>query len=106
MHEKTHRIQAKLNDKDYELFQTNLKKTCLTAGAYIHHLMHGNRIVECPSAELRDVLHQLQKIATAIHMIEMFGKWNEKDLAEIKNYASTVQCIVSDIITGDVDWKI
>ena len=38
--------------------------------------------------------------------ISMSGKWNEKDREEIRNYATLVQRIVSDIITGDFDWKI
>ena len=106
MHEKTHRIQAKLNDKDYELFQTNLKKTCLTAGTYIHYLMHGNKIVECPSIDLRAILRELQKTSNSINKIAMFGKWNENDLTELRGYVSTIQHIISDIITGDIDWKI
>ena len=106
MSEKTHCIHAKLNDKDYELFQANLKKTCLTAGTYIHHLMHGNRIVECPTTELLDVLRELRKISNSMLKISMLGKWNEDDRDEIRNYATLVQRIVSYIITGDVDWKI
>ena len=106
MNEKTHRIQAKLNDKDYELFQSNLKKTCLTAGTYIHHLMHGNKIVECPSIDLRAILRELQKTSNSINKIAVFGKWNENDLTKLRGYVSTIQHIISDIITGDFDWKI
>ena len=106
MSEKTHCIHAKLNDKDYELFKTNLKKTCLTAGTYIHHLIYGNRIVECPTTELLDVLRELRKISNSMHKIAMFGNWSTKDRDEIRNYAILVQRIVSDIITGDVEWKI
>ena len=106
MNEKTHRIQAKLSEKDYELFQSNLKMTCLTAGTYIHHLMHGNKIVECPSIDLRSILRELQKTSNSINKIAMFGQWNENDLTELRGYVSTIQHIISDIITGDINWKI
>lgn len=106
MSKKTNCIHAKLDDKDYELFQNNLKKTCLTAGTYIHHLIHGNRIVECPTTELLEVLRELRKISNSMLKISMLGKWNEKNRDEIRNYATLVQRIASDIITGDFDWKI
>ena len=93
-------IVQKINESKAKLLGVNAKATK-------ERVAVTEVTLEIDSLEsLNKILRELRKISNSMLKISMSGKWNEKDRDEIRNYATLVQRIVSDIIIGDFDGKI
>lgn len=64
--QRNHRIQVRLNDKEYAAFRKRLAKTGLSAEGYLRTLIAGFVPKELPSKEFREAVKELYGIESAL----------------------------------------
>lgn len=89
---RTHRVQVRLNDEEYEFFRYNLALTGLTAEAYLRKLLSGKtpkvreitKFEENITAHLYAIGNNLNQIARQAHTLKVIHA--ERYTENVKNF--------------------
>ena len=71
MRTREHQIKTRLDDKEYENFQTKLKKTGLSTEEYLRSVIEEIQPKELPPMQFQDVLRELRQINVNMNQIAM-----------------------------------
>jgi len=66
---RTHRVQVRLNDREYALFRNKVMKSKLTQEAYLRHLINGLVPQEAPPADYYAMMNQLYRVGNNLNQI-------------------------------------
>lgn len=64
-----HRVQVRLNDKEYEHFCAAVKRSKLTKEAYLRHLINGYVPQDAPPPDYFSMMQQLYRIGNNLNQI-------------------------------------
>jgi hypothetical protein len=87
MRNRQHRIEFRLNDREYAKFGHAVKKSGLNSAQYVRHLINGRVPQDRPGAEYFDLLRELRAIGRNINQIALVanaagvidaGKYDER----------------------------
>lgn len=74
MREHTHRLEVRLNDREYRKLKTLVAKTKLPQSAVIRKLIEQKEIIEYPPADYFNAYMCLEKCRLDLHLADLFNK--------------------------------
>ena len=88
MRKRNHRIQVRMTDEEFKVFDANVKKSGMSYEAYLRHLIRGIKPIERPSKELLEFIKELHLIGNNMNQIAMrLNSTNHIDALQYrKNY--------------------
>lgn len=98
-------LNIRLTEEEHQKLQRSMKKSKLSASAYVRSLITGHSPKECPPLEFHELTNQLQHVSMQltsifhlIHITKRFDEMDvgllEKEMTQYKQILLAIQAVV------------
>lgn len=106
MRVRKHRIQVRLNEKEYQSFRAKISKCGDTQEVYLRKLISDITPIEKPSKDLLQVIKELRQINNNVNQIAMVANSTHHiDALQYQKNFKALQRLVDNLVTGDFEWR-
>ena len=92
-----HRVQVRLNDKEYDQFCAAVKRSKLTKEAYLRHLINGYVPQDAPPPDYFAMMQQLYRIGNNLNQIAR--KAHVLNVIDVQQYDKAVRECEEAVVT-------
>ncbi|MBR2885394.1 MAG: plasmid mobilization relaxosome protein MobC [Clostridia bacterium] len=106
MEKRTNCIILRLSQKELDELNLKVSKSVYSREEFIRQTLAGAILNERPSKDLLQVIKQLQYIGNNMNQIAMRANAiNMIDALSYRNETTKLQLLISDLVTGDFEWR-
>lgn len=106
MEKRNNCIVLRLTKKELEELNSKASKSGYSREEFIRQTLAGATLSERPSKDLLQVIKQLQYISNNMNQIAMRANaTNMIDALSYRNEVTKLQLLISDLVTGDFEWR-
>lgn len=105
MRKRNHRIQVRMTDEEFKVFDANVKKSGMSYEAYLRHLVSGIKPIERPSKELLEFIKELHLIGNNMNQIAMrLNSTNHIDALQYRKNYEWLEDVISKASKVNPKW--
>lgn len=102
-------LNIRLTEEEHKKLQNSMKKSKLSASAYVRSLIGGHSPKECPPLEFHELMNQLQHVSMQLtsifHLIRITKHFDETDVGllekEMAQYKQILLAIQAAVLLPD-----
>jgi hypothetical protein len=109
MRNRTVQLNIRLTKEEHHKLQRSMKKSRLSASAYVRSLIAGHLPKECPTLEFHELMNQLQHVSMQLtsifHLIRITKRFDETDVGllekEMAQYRQMLLVVQAAVLLPD-----